>query len=129
MGAADTYGVELKAYFSPTEWLTGAFSLGWLDPKFDNAVANPGLPTQQDLSGKLIPCTRKWTASLHLSVDQPVSDPLDFIATAAVRYEQGGILGDHYVVDPYDTMTKVDLSAGVAIDDRTRITAYVRNAG
>lgn len=128
VGTADTYGVEVEAYFRPTDWLTGALSIGWLDPKFDNAVANPGLPTEQDLSGKLIPYTRKWTANLHLAVDQPITDMLDFIATAAVRYEQGGILGDYYVVDPYDTMTKIDLSAGVSIDDSTRVTAYVRNA-
>ena len=46
---------------------------------------------------------------------------------ASIRYESGGILGDYYVVDPYDTMTKIDLRAGVETNGGTRITAYVRN--
>jgi iron complex outermembrane receptor protein len=127
VGTANTYGIEFEVSARPTDWLQLGGSVGWLDPKFDNAIANPGLPTEQDISGKLIPYTRRWTANLFAGVDAPVSDNLDFVASASLRYEQGGILGDYYVVDPYETMHKIDLSAGLVIDRKVRISAYVKN--
>lgn len=127
VGTARTYGVELEAQFAPTSWLSGGVSLGWLDPKFDDAVANPGLPSEQDLSGLLIPYTREWTANAVVNVEAPVTRSVDFVSTGAIRYETGGVLGDYYVNDPYDTMTKIDLSAGFAFNGQTRVTAYVRN--
>lgn len=127
VGTANTYGVEVELNARPTDWLQLSASVGWLDPKFDNAVANKGLPTQQDLSGKLIPYTRRWTANFYAGVDTPVTDNIDFVASAALRYEQGGVLGDYYVIDPYETMHKIDLSAGVVVNKKVRISAYVHN--
>ena len=127
VGTADTYGVELEASFQVTEWLSGAASIGWLDPKFDNAVANPGLPTELDISGELIPYTREFTANLFLAVDQPINDSTSFVGSAAARYETGGLLGDYFVNDPYDDLTKIDLSAGLEFNGDTRVTATVRN--
>ncbi|MBU6320083.1 MAG: TonB-dependent receptor [Alphaproteobacteria bacterium] len=127
VGTANTSGIEIETFFRPTSWLTGAVSVGWLDPKFDDAVANRGKPSQQVLSGKLIPYTREWTANAQFDVDAPINDALTFVGGASIRYESGGILGDYYVVDPYDTMTKIDLRAGVETNEGTRITAYVRN--
>lgn len=127
VGTADTYGVELEASFQVTDWLSGAASIGWLDPKFDNAVANPGLPTELDISGELIPYTREFTANLILAVDQPISDSASFVGSAAARYETGGLLGDYFVNDPYDDLTKIDLTAGVEFNGNTRVTASVRN--
>jgi len=127
VGTANTYGVELELNARPTDWLQLSASLGWLDPKFDDAVANRGLPSQQVLSGKLIPYTRRWTANFYAAVDAPVTDSVDFVASAALRYEQGGVLGDYYVIDPYETMHKIDLSAGVVINKKIRVSAYVRN--
>lgn len=127
VGTAKTYGIELEVNARPTDWLQLSASLGWLDPKFGDAVANRGLPTQQVLSGKLIPYTRRWTANFYASVDAPVTDNVDFVASAALRYEQGGLLGDYYVIDPYNTMHKIDLSAGIVINKKVRVSAYVRN--
>jgi iron complex outermembrane recepter protein len=127
VGTSETYGIEFETQFKANDWLTGALSVGWLDPKFDNAVGNAGLPSEQDLSGKLIPYTRKWTANAQINANIPINDAYAFIGTASVRYENGGILGDYYVVDPYDTLTKVDLTAGLEIYGNTRVTAYVRN--
>ena len=127
VGTANTSGIEIETFFRPTSWLTGAVSVGWLDPKFDDAVANRGKPSEQVLSGKLIPYTREWTANAQFDVDAPINDALTFVGGASIRYESGGILGDYYVVDPYDTMTKIDLRAGVETNGGTRITAYVRN--
>lgn len=127
VGTANTYGVELEMTAKPTDWFQLSASVGWLDPKFDNAVANKGLPTQQVLSGLLVPYSRKWTANIYADVDYPVTEKINFVATAALRYEEGGVLGDYYVNDPYETMNKIDLSAGVQIASRTRIIAYVHN--
>lgn len=127
VGTGDTYGVELEANARPTDWLQVSASVGWLDPKFDDAVANRGRPSQQVLSGKKIPYTRKWTANLLVDVNKPVTETISAVGAASLRYENGGILGDYYVVDPYETMTKIDLSAGVVIAGRTRVTAYVQN--
>ncbi|BCW90793.1 Ferric-pseudobactin 358 receptor [Alphaproteobacteria bacterium SO-S41] len=128
IGTGNTYGVELEVNAKLASWLTGGLNVGWLDAKFDNAVANPGLPTQKVLSGLAIPYTREWTVNLRLDADVPISDTLRFVGSAMLRYESGGILGDYYRVDPYDTMTKIDLTAGVVINDQTRVTAYVDNA-
>ncbi|ODT88374.1 TonB-dependent receptor [Phenylobacterium sp. SCN 70-31] len=127
IGTGDTYGVELEVDARPTDWLRISAGLGWLDPHFDNAVSNPGRPTEQDLSGKLMPYTRRWTGNLFAEVKQPVSDQIDFVATASLRFEKGGVLGDYYVLDPYETMHKIDLSAGVLVNGRTRVTAFVNN--
>lgn len=127
VGTANTYGIELELNARPTDWLQLSASLGWLDPKFDDAVANRGLPTQQVLSGKLIPYTRRWTGNFYAAIDVPLTENVDFVASAALRYEQGGLLGDYYVIDPYDTMHKIDLSAGVVINKKVRVSAYVRN--
>ena len=127
VGTADTYGVEFEVTAKPTDWFQISGSVGWLNPKFADAVANKGRPSQQDLSGKLIPYTRKWTANVYADVDRPITDTLNLIASAALRYEYGGVLGDYFVNDPYETMVKIDLTAGVQIAERTRVTAYVHN--
>jgi len=127
VGTGNTYGVEVEVQARPTHWLSVGGSFGWLNPRFGHAVANPGLPTQQDLSGLLIPYTRQWTANIYADADYPISDAISFIGTAAFRYESGGLLGDYYIDDPYDTMHKLDLSAGFKINGRTRVTAYVHN--
>jgi len=127
VGTANTLGVEAELFFRPTDWLTGALSVGWLDPTFENAIANPGKSSQLILNGKIIPYTRELTVNAQFDVERPISDNLTFVGGALVRYEEGGILGDYYVVDPYDTMTKIDVRAGIETNSGTRITAYVRN--
>lgn len=128
VGTARTYGIELEAVAKLSSWLTAGLSVGWLDAKFDDAVANAGKPSQLILSGKQIPATRDWTVNLRLDAQFPISASVDFIGSAALRYENGGMLGDYYINYNYPTMTKIDLSAGVLINSNARITAFVENA-
>jgi len=127
VGTANTYGVELEGTARPTDWLQVSASVGWLDPKFDHAVANPGKPSQQILDGKIVPYTREWTWNLIADVNRPITDRIDLVGNLSYRHEQGGLLGDYYVIDPYETMNKVDISAGVVVDQNIRVTAYVKN--
>lgn len=128
VGTARTYGVELEAFAELSSWLNAALSVGWLDAKFEDAVANRGKPSELVLSGKAIPATREWTVNLRFDARQPISANVDLIGSAALRYEHGGMLGDYYINYKYPAMTKIDLSAGVLVNGNARITAYVENA-
>ena len=127
VGTADNYGVELEVTGRIADWLTGGFSVGWLEAKFDDAIANPGKSNQQILNGLAIPYTRTWTINARLDADIPVSDDLAIVGSIAYRYEAGGMIGDYYIVYDYPTMNKIDLTAGVKLNDKVRITGYVQN--
>ena len=129
IGTAKATGLELESVFRATSWLNAALSVGWLDAKYGEAIANKGKPGQLILSGKVLPGTREWTANLSLDAKQPINDSVQFVGQASLRYESGGILGDYYVVHNYDTMRRIDLSAGLEINGRSRIVASVKNAG
>lgn len=129
IGTAKATGLELESVFRATSWLNAALSVGWLDAKYGVAIANKGKPGQLILSGKVLPGTREWTANLSLDAKQPITDSIQLIGQASLRYESGGILGDYYVVHNYDTMRRIDLSAGLEINGRSRIVASVKNAG
>jgi len=128
IGTAKATGLEFESVFRATSWLNAALSVGWLDAKYGDAVANKGKPGQLILSGKKLPGTREWTANLNLDAKQPITDSIQLIGQASLRYESGGILGDYYVVHNYDTMRRIDLSAGLEINGRSRIVASVKNA-
>ena len=128
VGTARTYGLELEALAQVTPWLNAGLSVGWLDAKFDDAIANLGKPSQLILSGKQIPATREWTVNFRLDAQYPIGPSVDLIGSAALRYEHGGMLGDYYINYKYQALTKIDLSAGVLVNGNARITAYVENA-
>jgi iron complex outermembrane receptor protein len=127
VGTADNYGVELEITGRIADWLTGGLSVGWLDAKFDEAIANPGKPSQLILNGLVLPATRTWTVNARLDADIPVSDGVAIVGSIAYRYEAGGMIGDYYIVYDYPTMNKIDLTAGVLLNDQVRITGYVHN--
>lgn len=127
VGTANTYGVEVEASARLGDYVNASLSVGWLDPKFDVAIANPGKPSQLILNGLTLPATREWTVNLRIDADLPINDSLRFVGSAALRYEQGGFIGDYYKVDPFETMTKIDMSAGFVFNDTTRLTVFVDN--
>lgn len=127
VGTGDTYGVEFAADAKLASWLNANVSVGWLDARYDRAAIDQGRPSELRLDGFRIAYTREWTANARLDARYPVSSSLELIGSAAVRYEQGGVLGDYYVLDKYKAMTKIDLNAGVVIGGNTHITAYVKN--
>ncbi len=127
VGTADTYGVELELSARLAEWLNASVAVGYLDPKFDDAIANVGTPSQKILNGKKLPYTREWTVNARLDALVPVSDSMSLIGSAAIRYEEGGVIGDYTVTIPYETMAKIDLTAGVEINEKVRVVGYVEN--
>lgn len=128
VGTARTFGLELEAAAQLAPWLDASLSVGWLDAKFDDAIANLGKPNQLVLSGRQIPATREWTVNFRLDAQYPIGPNVDLIGSAALRYEHGGMLGDYYINYKYGALTKIDLSLGVLINGNARITAYVENA-
>src|SRR5205814_2541426 len=87
IGDARTYGVEFESFARITNWLTGAFSVGYLDPRF-----TAGSSFGRSVAGQLIPFTRRWTINTHLDVDYPVSDGWRLVGNANWRAERGGTL-------------------------------------
>ncbi len=128
VGTARTYGVEFEAVAQLAPWLDAGLSVGWLDAKFDDAIANLGKPNQLVLSGRKIPATREWTVNFRLDAQYPIGPNVDLVGSAALRYEHGGMLGDYYINYKYAALTKIDLSLGVLVNNNARITAYVENA-
>jgi iron complex outermembrane receptor protein len=120
-GDADTWGVELELNARLADWLTGAASVGWLDAQYVSGEA-----FGQSLVGQNIPYTRDWTISLRLDADIPVGGDWAIVGTINYRAEFGGALDD-FGLQPFEDLSKLDASAGVAIGD-TRIVAYIDNA-
>ena len=85
-------------------------------PALRQRRVEPWPSTEQDLSGKLMPYTRRWIGNLFAEVKQPVSDQIDFVATASLRFEKGGVLGDYCVLDPYGDDAQDRPSAGVLVE-------------
>ncbi len=128
VGTSRTTGFELEARFKPTSWLSGAASVGLLDPKFHQATVDAGTASAYSLNNDVLPYTRRGTFNAMLNVDEPLTSHVDFIANGAARLEWGGVLGDYVgVLAPYQPFHKIDLQAGVLIDGRTRLTGGVKN--
>lgn len=125
-GDARTYGVEFEGYARIQPWLIAGASVGYLDAEFTSGTQYPGTSSQFDLTGSKIPYTRDWTLNARVDVDYPVSDLLSLIGSAAIRQEYGGIL-DATLQSPYENLTKIDLTAGVKLQDATSITAFIDN--
>ena len=63
-GKQSTYGVEIDSVFVPTDPLTIAFSLTWLDPTYDSFVGAEGVGGIVDLSGTRPAGIHEWSTNL-----------------------------------------------------------------
>jgi iron complex outermembrane receptor protein len=68
-GKQSTYGVEIDSVFIPTDPLTIAFSLTWLDPTYDSFVGAEGVGGTVDLSGTRPAGIHEWSTNLSGTYD------------------------------------------------------------
>lgn len=120
-GDAETWGAELEVNARLNDWLTAAATVGWL-----NAEYVKGDAFGVSLVGQNIPYTRDWTLNLRLDAEVPIKGEVSFIGNINYRAEFGGSLDD-FGDQPYEDLSKLDASLGVAIGS-TRVVAYVTNA-
>ena len=127
VGKARTYGEEVESFARVTPWMSAAASLGHLHARFTEGASNPGTPQAVDIAGKTIPFTRTWTLNGRLDFNRAVTDRMVALGSIGVRREIGGNLGDE-ATQPYDSLTKVDLSAGLKVGTHWQAGAFVLNA-
>ncbi|HEX2594270.1 MAG TPA: TonB-dependent receptor [Rhizomicrobium sp.] len=123
VGDARTWGAELELLAHVTDWLSANASVGWLDPKLTGSGTSYGTP----VGGKMVPYTRTTTFNIGAAVDTPIDDRFAFVATANLRLENGGWLDTANTIK-YDSLTKLDATAGVVFEEDTRLVAYIKNA-
>ncbi len=95
------------------DWLNGNASLGWLDP---------------EISGShMIPFTRRWTLNLGANWDYPVSSDVNIVGNINYRLERGGYM-DVANTEVYQSLDKLDATAGIGFGGSARLVAYIKNA-
>ncbi len=118
VGTGSTWGVELEALMHFNDWLNGNLSVGWLDPKYS------GTQNSVPFTNRMIPYTRTITLNAGLSGHYPLGDTMALVGTINFRHENGGVLD---TVTAYDALNKLDITAGLELDDSTRLIGYVDN--
>jgi iron complex outermembrane receptor protein len=121
-GDAETWGAEFELNARLADWLTGAASVGWLDAKYVRGETSSG-----SLVGKSIPYTRDWTLNVRLDADIPLQGDWALVGSLSYRAEFGGAIDDSNAPRPYDDLSKLDATLGLAVGP-TRIVAYIDNA-
>ncbi len=119
VGTGSTWGAELEALARFNDWLSGNFSIGWLDPNYSGTVNGVSF------SNRMIPYTRSFTLNAGLSARHPLGDDAVLVGTINYRHESGGVLD---TVTGYATLDKLDITAGVGLNDSTRLIGFVNNA-
>ncbi|HZZ36276.1 MAG TPA: TonB-dependent receptor, partial [Caulobacteraceae bacterium] len=119
IGDARTYGVEFEGVARFTSWLSGAASVGYLDPKFTK-----GSSFGTSVKGQRIPYTRTWTFNARLNADIPLADDWRLVGDVNWRVERGGVLTTTRKLDDLD---KLDLTGGIA-KGGLRVVGYIDNA-
>lgn len=127
VGEARTNGVEFETYANLGSDVAATFTVGYLDAEYTEGTINAGTPAAFDISGKELQGVRPWTINARVDYSHPLTDSMEFFGDVAVRWENGGAIGDHSEY-PLEDTTKLDLSAGLSFSEKTKLTAFVRNA-
>lgn len=126
VGRARTTGFELEALARPDRAWNLAFSVGHLNAKYTEGTINAGTTRAVDVTGRELQGVRPWTINGRVDWRQPVGG-VQLAAGIGVRREISGKQGDASD-QPLESITTVDLHAGVTLASKTQIGAYVRNA-
>jgi len=131
-GKARTYGAEASVAWQPSKIFSFSANLGYLNAKYIK-FATTGLPSLGvapfDVSGNMMPFSSKWQGSVTASLDAPVND--DFNAVASILYSYQTKYFTELTDDPrvgQKAYSLVNIRAGVKTSDG-RLGAYlsVRN--
>jgi iron complex outermembrane receptor protein len=127
-GKARTYGAEASVAWQPNKIFNFSANLGYLNAKYIN-FSSPGLPTLGvgafDVSGNAMPFSSKWQGSVTASLDAPVTD--SFNAVASILYSYQSKYTTELTADPRVSQkgfSLVNLRAGVKTSDG-RLGGYI----
>lgn len=134
------YGGEVDLSYRMLDWLRVYGSLAYVDAKytsFPNASVSILTPTgivggTEDLSGRRLPNTPKFSASFGASVEKELTSRLDGNLNVAARYsveydlQPGGGGPSRYAVQPEYVL--VNVSGYLEWDRKYRLGFYVTNA-
>ena len=135
-GEARSQGMEGDFSFEVTPGITFNGSLAYLDAKyldfpgaqcfFDNPGCNPAT---NNAKGRPLPRAAKWSGTLGVNVDTPVTSSLDFVAGGVMTFRSKYFLEESY--DPVAVQqgyAKFDLRAGIrSSDNRWELAIIGRN--
>lgn len=136
--SAKSKGVEVEGRWQLNSSVSLAGSLAYNDATYDsyptapcvwkNGVA-PVANCVEDIGGYSLPRAPKWSGSLSVNVDHPLSNGMRFLADATVRGRSDTYLEENLSPASYqDSFTKVDLRIGIAsADDRWTLAVIGRN--
>ena len=127
VGAARTIGVELEATLRPNQFISASLGAGYLDSEFTRGIVNEGTAYAVDLTGRPLSGVRPWTVSLRLDGRAPLSGSIELFGNVGLRWEDGGYIGDNSDI-PMDSLTLLNLAAGLDFSKNTQLTVYVHNA-
>jgi len=127
VGAARTIGAELEAALRPNEFISASLGVGYLDSEFTRGIVNEGTSYAVDLTGNPLSGVRPWTLSARIDGRTPVSDSIELFGNVGLRWEHGGYIGDKSDI-PMDSLTVLNLAAGLNFSKHTQLTLYVHNA-
>jgi len=127
VGKARTNGFELETIGRFNNKLGGSLSLGYLDAKYTEGVINAGTAAALDVTGRNLQGVRPWTINAKMDYRTPVSGDTEFFGSIGVRREIGGVIGNNSDV-PLESITKINLNAGLSFAKKTQLSAFVHNA-
>ncbi len=137
-GDSEYTGIEGEAQFSPTDWLSLEGSYNWVDAEFTDYVATGSVgaavlaptllnnTTAIDATGNQIRYIPAHTGAfaVNLALDD-VTGLESFVRVDAVY--TGSFFADNFEYNEVDSSTKINLRAGVQINDTFGIEAYGLN--
>jgi iron complex outermembrane receptor protein len=127
-GTARTYGAEVSVAWQPVRIFNLSANLGYLNAKYKK-FASPGVPALGvgafDVSGNRMPYSSKLQGSLTASLDAPISDNLNAVASILYSYSSKYYteLTDNEAISQ-KAYSLVNLRAGVKTSDG-RLGGYV----
>lgn len=127
VGSARTTGFELESMARLSKSVGASFSVGYLDAAYTQGIINAGTANAFDVTGRELSGVRPWTINAKLNFKRPVSDSTEFFGAIGVRREIGGSIGDHSEIS-LESLTKIDLNAGLNFSKETQLTAFIQNA-
>ena len=91
-GKARTYGAEASVAWQPNKIFNISANLGYLNAKYIN-FSSPGIPSLGvgafDVSGNRMPFSAKWQGSVTASLDTPINDNFNAVASLLYSYQTG----------------------------------------
>jgi len=126
-GKQSTYGVEIDSVFIPTDPLTIAFSLTWLDPTYDSFEGAEGVGGIVDLSGTTPAGIHEWSTNLSGTYDFDIGSMSGFLRAEWIYESEVQVIENV----PEDVASRkvnaINASMGLSLTDNIDAMLWGRN--